>query len=275
MHPFMNSPREGVYDRATAAALARGAAAATGMSRHAALGAGAGVRRCQVVRDERTDTLAFAAANETEVFVVFRGTQGFAELDDGLGLRIADCGLRIAKGMEGPRGVLAGAGGGVGGAGGVLDTDGGGAEATIFFCGHSLGGALAMLAAGRWEARSGAGNSAAICGSLPRAATWVYSFRPAAGGQCRAWARWYDRQLRATVLPSRPRGGCGGAGAVAARNVSAMRGRRFSTTRGAWSMWIGRGGRRRQATRRGFGGNGGAGRWRCWGTIGWGLMWKC
>ena len=90
----------------------------------------------------------------------------------------------------------------MGGAGGTLDSMAAGRK-NIFFCGHSLGGALAMLAAARWAARSGAGNSAANCGSLtsassvepPRAATWVYSFgQPRVGN--RAWACWYDRQLR-------------------------------------------------------------------------------
>jgi triacylglycerol lipase len=197
----MNAPREGVYDRVTAGALVKGAAACYGDEAAMRLwGRTQGCEECQVVRDERTDTLAFAAANETEVFVCFRGTRDLrnwiTDLDCGLTSassvepRIADCGLEggihagFYRALEAVWGELAA----------VLERMAAGRK-NIFFCGHSLGGALAMLAAARWEGRGGAGNSAAISGSLPRAATWMYSFgQPRVGN--RAWARWYDARLR-------------------------------------------------------------------------------
>ena len=197
--PFstMNSPREGVYDRGTAGALAKGAAACYGDDAAMRLWARAqGCEECQVVRDERTDTLAFAAANETEVFVGFRGTRDLRNwiTDLDCGLRIADppspcfgaasCGLEgeihagFYRALEAVWGALAA----------VLERMAAGRK-NIFFCGHSLGGALAMLACARWDRKLQIENlQFAITG-------WLYTFgQPRVGN--RAWARWYDRQLR-------------------------------------------------------------------------------
>ena len=199
----MNSPREGVYDRATAAALAKGAAASYGDDAAMRLWARAqGCEECQVVRDERTDTLAFAAANETEVFVCFRGTRDLRNWITDLDARRVECRMQnvhhAKRGKECKMEVHEGFWRALEAVWAALAEllDSMAAERkNIFFCGHSLGGALAMLAAARWEARSGAGYSAAISGSLPRAATWMYSFgQPRVGN--RAWARWYDARLR-------------------------------------------------------------------------------
>jgi hypothetical protein len=238
--PFstMNAPREGVYDRVTAGALVKGAAACYGDEAAMRLwGRTQGCEECQVVRDERTDTLAFAAANETEVFVCFRGTRDLrnwiTDLDCGLTSassvepRIADCGLEggihagFYRALEAVWGELAA----------VLERMAAGRK-NIFFCGHSLGGALAMLAAARWEGRGGAGNSAAISGSLPRAATWMYSFgQPRVGN--RAWAR-----IGMTH------------GSANGRSESSTRRMWWRGCRGCWACFVMRG-RRSSTTRKG------------------------
>jgi triacylglycerol lipase len=200
MHP----PIENFYDRVTAAALARAAAAAYedagGM---AAWAAGPGCS-CAPARDERTDTLAFVAANDQSVFVVFRGTRDLrnwvTDLDcrrvrwmvDGMGLVDGMDGVDLVDGAEVHEGFWRALEGVWEQVAGLIARMAEGRR-EIFFCGHSLGGALAMLAAARWQARSGAGNSAADCGSLPRAAT-LYTFgQPRVGNA--AWARRFDQVL--------------------------------------------------------------------------------
>jgi len=179
------------YDRDVAAALVRGAAAAYGDDREMRAWAQAqGCDGCEVFRDERTDTLGFAAATEECAFVVFRGTRDLrnwiTDLDCGLvevRLPNADCGLKgevhegFLRALEAVWEEL----------GVMLDKIARG-RAEIFFAGHSLGGALAMLAAARWEAQSPGGDGSA---SRPYLAPWLYTFgQPRVGNG--AWARWYD-----------------------------------------------------------------------------------
>jgi len=216
------------YDRDMAAALVRGAAAAYGEEREMSAWAQAqGCDGCEVFRDVRSDTLGFAAAGEERLFVVFRGTRDLrnwiSDLDCRLvnvapvlrgGGEIANCKLSIAN-LQSPLEVHEGFWRALGAVWeeleDILDTLARG-RAEIFFAGHSLGGALAMLAAARWEwsavvptAAFGVSpkDSAGVPGGTPATATgtvalpktWLYTFgQPRVGNG--AWAAWYDGMLR-------------------------------------------------------------------------------
>jgi len=212
----MDSLIPGVYDRRLAAALARGAAAAYGdEGEMEAWAQRLGCAGCEVARDERTDSLAFAAANEACGFVVFRGTRDLrnwiTDMDcrrvrvdwvDGVD-RVDAAGVEVHEGfnraLEAVWGTLKG----------VLEKWSEGRK-NIFFAGHSLGGALAMLAAAgcseQWSVASGQGtvtsDQCEVTSHSPLSTNrsglpiWLYTFgQPRVGNA--AWARWYDGRLRA------------------------------------------------------------------------------
>ena len=216
----MNPLIEGVYDRRMAAALARGAAAAYGEDRE--MEAWAESQRCdgcEAVRDERADTLGFVAANDDTVFVIFRGTRDLRNWITDLDARRVPMsgewkvaggqsdlvtghsplttGLEVHEGfqraLESVWGKLQG----------VVECRSVGRE-NIFFAGHSLGGALAMLACARMNGELGMVNSETNSESEIQHSTfniqnsiqpWLYTFgQPRVGNA--AWARWYDSRLR-------------------------------------------------------------------------------
>ena len=207
---------EGFYDRGMAAQLARGAAAAYGAERDIQAWAQAQeCEACEVVRDARADTLAFVAAAGETGFVVFRGTRDLRNW-------ITDLDCRRVEFFTGENGEVRSPAfsRSIPPKGGTPNVHEGFSRAlrnvwadlldalqqtapgcrNVFFAGHSLGGALAMLAAARWE--SGQGRAA-----LPRSpdasseaaqqrgpTTWLYTFgQPRVGNA--AWARWYDGLL--------------------------------------------------------------------------------
>jgi hypothetical protein len=131
-----------------------------------------------------TDTLAFIAANAASVFVCFRGTQDLRNWITDL-----DC-RRVATQVQGSNKAEVHAGfrdalnSVLPGLRETLTRLAAG-KANVFFTGHSLGGALAMLAAGWWETGI----------ALPSARQWLYTFgQPRVGNA--AWTAWYDRCLK-------------------------------------------------------------------------------
>jgi len=208
----MDSLIPGVYDRRLAAALARGAAAAYGdEGEMEAWAQSQGCAGCEVARDERTDTLAFAAANEECGFVVFRGTRDLrnwiTDLDcrrvkyatadgaDGADEKSITPSLHHSRTPEVHEGFSLALRRVWGKLNGVLEkwSDG---KKNIFFAGHSLGGALTMLAAAgcseKWLVTSGQSDLVTSHSSL---STWLYTFgQPRVGNT--AWARWFDSMLR-------------------------------------------------------------------------------
>jgi len=192
------------YDAGMAARLVRGAAAAYGDDGEMAAWARAqGCDACEVVRDAGTDTLGFVAAAAERAFVVFRGTRDLrnwiTDLDCRrvkMELRIADCGLRIEV-HEGFQRALAGVWDSLLS---ILESLAPG-KRDVFFCGHSLGGALAMLAAARWESGPGRAALPRSPDPIPEAAQqrgptiWLYTFgQPRVGNA--AWRKCYDAALR-------------------------------------------------------------------------------
>ena len=194
----------GVFDAGIAGVLVRGAAAVYGEARE--MEGWAEEQECErqaVVRDQATDTLAFVAARRDCGFVVFRGTRDVRNwiTDVDCGLRIADCGLgKVHEGFARALGsvveeveeILAGWEDGV---------------RTVFFAGHSLGGALAMLAGARmavasdqWPVTRRPVTSDQQIGVTSHSSNlvtnhWIYTFgQPRVGN--RAWAGWYDGRLR-------------------------------------------------------------------------------
>jgi pimeloyl-ACP methyl ester carboxylesterase len=181
---------------ATADVLVRGAAAVYGETREMeAWAEEQACETCAVAGNEATDTLAFVAAARDCGYVVFRGTRDLRNW-----LSDLDC-RRVAADMVKAEGRRQKA-----------ETDGrkvhegfavalasieeeleeilagwGAAGKTVFFAGHSLGGALAMLAAARREDQRVSGGSPVL--------PWVYTFgQPRVGN--RAWAKWYDGLMR-------------------------------------------------------------------------------
>jgi len=146
---------------------------------------------CAVVRGQRTDTLALAAASRECGYVVFRGTRDLRNWMSDLDcrLRIADCGLgEVHDGFECALASVEEE------LDEVMERWSGGVK-NVFFAGHSLGGALAMLAAARMAVtRRVSGGSPETTGGSP-VLPWVYTFgQPRVGNG--AWARWYDGVLR-------------------------------------------------------------------------------
>ena len=204
------------YDRLMAAALVRGAAAAYGDERGMSAWARAqGCDACEVFREEKTDTLGFAAATEERVFVVFRGTRDLRNWMTDLdcrrvnvapqlcaGREIANCKLSIAN-FQSPLEVHEGFWAALGAVwedlNVILDKIAPG-RAEIFFAGHSLGGALAMLACARWESQKAkgemhksteSGSGFSLQPSAFSLSSWLYTFgQPRVGNA--AFAAWYD-----------------------------------------------------------------------------------
>jgi len=214
-----------LYDRDAAAALARGAAVAYGDA--AEMEAWAAAQRCggcAVLRDDATDTLAFVAAAEQRSFVVFRGTRDLRNWLTDLDCRRVKINAETLK-SENPCRVLRGEKSFQHFSVSAfqrfpLEVHEGFARALdsiweplaealrqlapgnrdLFFAGHSLGGALAMLACARWTAQGRAGSPLTAAGSpgaqrTERPTSWLYSFgQPRVGNA--AWVRWYDALLR-------------------------------------------------------------------------------
>jgi len=163
MNPAMNS----FYDPCRAAGLARGAAAAYGNEEGmAAWAREQGCPGCEVVRDDATDTLGFVAANQESAFVVFRGTRDLRNWISDLDcrLRIADCGLGGARVHEGFSLALDSVWERVAEMTGRMAAG----KRNVFFAGHSLGGALAMLACARSNCELGMVNSETHIPQVPR-----------------------------------------------------------------------------------------------------------
>jgi triacylglycerol lipase len=227
MHPGM----ENLYDRDTAAALARGAAAAYGDVRQMrAWAAAQGCDGCQEFRDAATDTAGFVAWAKEQAFVVFRGTRDLRNwMTDLDARRVRWNGGHGAYGAHGKNGTNAKNGthgpdavevhrGFAQALESVKDAldealaQGAPGRKNIFFAGHSLGGALAMLACARCSGSAVLStaafgvppkDSAGVPGGTPGTATgtvalpktWLYTFgQPRVGNG--AWARWYDGLLR-------------------------------------------------------------------------------
>jgi triacylglycerol lipase len=229
------------YDRDMAAALVRAAAAAYGDEGEMSAWARAqGCDGCEVFRDERTDTLGFAAATDERVFVVFRGTRDLrnwmTDLDCRrvnvapqlcVGMEIANCKLSIAN-FQSPLEVHEGFWAALGAVWddlvAILDKIAPG-RMEIFFAGHSLGGALAMLACARWESLKAEGkrlNSKSLESDFSlqpssfSLSSWCYTFgQPRVGNA--AFAAWYDggravpalKDSGGTPLPHLPPSGLG------------------------------------------------------------------
>ncbi len=194
---------DGVYDRRMAAALARGAAAAYGEDREMQAWAELqGCDGCAIVRDAGTDTLVFVAAAGQRAFVVFRGTTDLrnwlTDLDARMvnwelgieNFKIQNSKFRIHEGFSRALRTVWPE---------IVDTLGKLAPGrrNIYFTGHSLGGALAMLACARWQEMQSAEcrvqNSAVPTLHSPLS-VWLYTFgQPRVGNA--AWARWYDARL--------------------------------------------------------------------------------
>jgi pimeloyl-ACP methyl ester carboxylesterase len=185
----MNPPMEGFYDRGLAARLARGAAAAYGAERDIQAWAQAQeCAACEVVRDERADTLAFVAAAGETGFVIFRGTRDLRNWITDLDCRRVEFSLQPSafslSGAEVHEGFSRALRNVWADLSGALKQMAPGCR-NVFFAGHSLGGALAMLAAAGFQ-----------CGAqgTERPTVWVYTFgQPRVGNG--VWAAWYDRQL--------------------------------------------------------------------------------
>ena len=211
----MNPAIESLYDREAAAALAQGAAAAYGAEAEMQSWAGAqGCGACAVVRDDGTDTLAFVAAAEQRAFVVFRGTRDLRNWITNLDCRRVKINAETLKSenLKSSRGFSFSASQHFSpevhaGFQRALDSVWeplaerievmAAGKRDLFFAGHSLGGALAMLAAARLNCEVGSVNSEndlKLQTSNFKLQTWLYSFgQPRVGN--RAWARWYDSLL--------------------------------------------------------------------------------
>jgi hypothetical protein len=190
------NPVEGVFDAGIAGVLVRGAAAVYGEPRE--MEGWAEEQECEshaVVSDKATDTLALVAASRDCGFVVFRGTRDVRNWMSDLDVRRVAADLAGEGACQDTRGRVCSPDGrkvheGFACALGSVEEEleeamkAWGEDArTVFFAGHSLGGALAMLAGARMQN--------AEC----RMQNWVYTFgQPRVGN--RAWAAWYDGRLR-------------------------------------------------------------------------------
>jgi triacylglycerol lipase len=192
---------ESFYDPCAAAELARGAAAAYGKDQDmTAWAREQGCPGCEVVRDDATDTLGFVAAAGERAFVVFRGTRDLRNWITDLDCRRVNaasalCADGRAAGStpqpevhEGFLRALESVWERVAEALGRMAAG----KRDLFFAGHSLGGALAMLATARWEEL----NCQLKIDNLQfPISAWLYTFgQPRVGNG--AWARWYDGRLR-------------------------------------------------------------------------------
>ena len=184
-----------------AAALARGSAAAYGEEGDmAAWAREQGCPGCEVIQDKATDTLAFVAAAADCALVVFRGTRDLRNWITDLDARRVE--WRIGNeelGMEVHEGFARALASVEGRLDAALEALAEGRR-NIFFTGHSLGGALAMLALARWNSELGMVNSEIsefkIQNSKFGIQPWVYTFgQPRVGNG--AWGKWYDAKLKA------------------------------------------------------------------------------
>ena len=207
----MYPPLPQFYDRSAAALLAGASAAAHGGDAEIrAWAAGLGGGRREIIRDTGTDTVVFAAQGSEDVVVCFRGTADLrnwlTDLDCrrvGLGQAPWITGIRVHEGFQKALASvweeLA-----------ELISSMAGGTRRVWFTGHSLGGALAMLAAGRVSGQwQGSGQWPVVSGqpeisAEPTGLTnhwplstnhYCYTFgQPRVGNA--AWGRWYDARLR-------------------------------------------------------------------------------
>jgi triacylglycerol lipase len=182
----MNSPIHKSYDKATARTLAAGAKAAYGdRDTMRAWAASIGCEMYELIEDRTTQTRVFAAAGDQFAVVCFRGSVDLRNwLTNFDAVRVAmPWDEADLDGVEVHAGFLR-----------ALDSIWGEVEAavarmaararTVFFAGHSLGGALAMLAAARWAGR----------GCPVNHEIGHYSFgQPRVGNS--AWAAWFNHRL--------------------------------------------------------------------------------
>jgi predicted lipase len=176
------------YDKLNARTLVNAAQAAYGdRDVMRAWAAGIGCEIHELIEDETTETRAFLAVGSDCVIVCFRGSANMRNwLTDIDAVRVSvPWGESGMDGVEVHRGFLD-----------ALESIWGELEEalasmalrgrTVFFAGHSLGGALAMLAAARW-----------VEGGCPEDDVVAhYSFgQPRVGNA--AWAAWYNKRLRA------------------------------------------------------------------------------
>lgn len=191
MSAFALESNGGIYSPSNAHRLARMAALAYTNASEIETAAGAlGLTRFQFFDGRRTDTQAFVAGNEQDIIVAFRGTQPLEAQDwltdakfrlvDGIhrGFREAFDEVwgdmaRFIQSLKGPR---------IGFAEAPMARNLT-ASPSVWFTGHSLGAALATLAAARMRSED-----------QPVAGLYTYG-QPRTGS--RDWARWFNEQLGA------------------------------------------------------------------------------
>jgi len=185
------------YDRVNAGTLVTAARAVYG-DREMINGwaAGLGCEDCEVIEDAGTDTRVMAASGEGFVIVCFQGTADLRNWITDL-----DCELvneRISESVSGAK-IHAGFQQALKSVIPELRetlTRLALERRDVYFTGHSLGGALAMLAAARMqneEWRMQNENSSRPIPNSP--GIWLYTFgQPRVGNG--AWARWYDGRLK-------------------------------------------------------------------------------
>jgi hypothetical protein len=156
----MNPPRTHIYDPENAAALVKFAAAAYVVGRRSSGAGSAGAQPCQIIENQATDTLAVIYSSETDLVIAFRGTQDLRNWLTDLDARMVKTDFgRVHAGFWNAwcsvrKQVSA-----------MVDH-----KKRVWFTGHSLGGALAMIAAANFALPPDANIAGVYTFGQPRAA---------------------------------------------------------------------------------------------------------
>jgi triacylglycerol lipase len=202
----MNKQVEGMFDAGNGLALLEGAAAAYGDEGGMnAWAEGRGCAESRRIEDAGTDTLCFAAWNAVDLFVVFRGTRDLRNWITDLDVRRVNVAAALcADSRAGGSTLQPEVHEGFWTAlecvwpalNGLLTANAPGKR--VWFGGHSLGGALAMLAAARFNmGRAAVPRSPDSVDAQQRVPTdvWLYTFgQPRVGDG--AWRDWFDARMR-------------------------------------------------------------------------------